>query len=276
MKDLELESGEVLRLPPTPEQLSEWEAQGIKDEDDIKLDEEERKAVRALPPPPLHPRSRQSRSRPSSSASSIRNGAMSGSSTPELQGGAFQSHPGSPLAAAPFASSHDGFLSPPPPPPRRHPDHYLTSTSEAVPESPSTDVKDSSTYTSNVDALGIQTMSLVDKRSSLDGNAESSTAGNPASDRPETPPPAFDIAVTGEASSPLPEKSVPSEEIAEAPETLLVPPPLPHQDSESDVSIYSEATDHTEAGGKEVPEVVDEMSTHQQQEQTQGSHNKLS
>lgn len=60
VKALDLLEGEVLRLPPTPEQLSAFESAGIQDEDDVQRDQEERKAVRALPPPPRHPHARNS------------------------------------------------------------------------------------------------------------------------------------------------------------------------------------------------------------------------
>lgn len=55
---LDLGPGETLKLPPTPEQLSVFESAGIRDEDDIKLEAEEKKVVRALPPPPRHPYAR--------------------------------------------------------------------------------------------------------------------------------------------------------------------------------------------------------------------------
>lgn len=55
VKALDLEPGEVLKLPPTPDQLTLFESIGIPDEEDVRLEEEERKAVRALPPPPKHP-----------------------------------------------------------------------------------------------------------------------------------------------------------------------------------------------------------------------------
>ena len=60
VKALDLLEGEVLRLPPTPEQLSAFESAGIQDEADVQRDQEERKAVRALPPPPRHPHARNS------------------------------------------------------------------------------------------------------------------------------------------------------------------------------------------------------------------------
>jgi len=55
VKALDLAEGEVLRLPPTPDQLSMYESIGIQDEEDLRLEREEREAVRALPPPPKHP-----------------------------------------------------------------------------------------------------------------------------------------------------------------------------------------------------------------------------
>ncbi|KAE8252897.1 hypothetical protein A4X03_0g6043, partial [Tilletia caries] len=50
-----LEEGERLRLPPTPAELEALEAAGIQDEEDLRLEAEERERVRSMPPPPRHP-----------------------------------------------------------------------------------------------------------------------------------------------------------------------------------------------------------------------------
>lgn len=79
---LDLGEGEVLKLPPTPEQLQAWESAGIKDEEDVKHEEEERKAVRSLPPPPRHPYARNSKAR--SSDASLLNGRTAGLRSPDM------------------------------------------------------------------------------------------------------------------------------------------------------------------------------------------------
>lgn len=245
---LELEAGEVLRLPPTPEQLSEWEAQGIKDEEDIKFEEEERKAVRALPPPPLHPRSKAaSRSRPSSSASSFRSGIASGANSPELHASHPHSHPASPLSQGYLSPA--SAMSPPPPPPRRKADSY-----HGLGLMPATPLVEH-----DMQAPVAADDSLDMHRLSLDGStsqAVDDAPENPA--RPTTPPPTFEEAVS-RPSSPPQEKpriednittTAPAGEISEQRETLQVPPALKHQDSESSVSVYSDATAE-ETDGKE-------------------------
>ena len=79
---LDLGEGEVLKLPPTPEQLQAWESAGIKDEEDVKHEEEERKAVRSLPPPPRHPHARNSKAR--SSDASLLSGRTAGLRSPDM------------------------------------------------------------------------------------------------------------------------------------------------------------------------------------------------
>lgn len=49
-----IREGEKLRLPPTPEELELLERAGIPDEEDRKIEEQEREKVYQLPPPPMH------------------------------------------------------------------------------------------------------------------------------------------------------------------------------------------------------------------------------
>ncbi|KAL9935128.1 hypothetical protein V8E36_006204 [Tilletia maclaganii] len=49
-----LQEGERLRLPPTPAELEALEAAGVQDEEDLRLEAEERERVRSMPPPPRH------------------------------------------------------------------------------------------------------------------------------------------------------------------------------------------------------------------------------
>ena len=79
---LDLGEGEVLKLPPTPEQLMAYEAAGIKDEEDVKAEQEDRIAVRALPPPPRHPHARNQTARRSDA--SILSGRTAGLRSPAL------------------------------------------------------------------------------------------------------------------------------------------------------------------------------------------------
>lgn len=65
MYTLDLGEGETLKLPPTPEQLSIFEGQGIQDEEDIQREKEEKAYVKLLPPPPRHPHAKNSRARAS-------------------------------------------------------------------------------------------------------------------------------------------------------------------------------------------------------------------
>ncbi|KAE8221843.1 hypothetical protein CF319_g4860 [Tilletia indica] len=54
-EEIIIEEGERLRLPPTPAELEALEAAGVQDEDDLRLEAEERQRVRSMPPPPRHP-----------------------------------------------------------------------------------------------------------------------------------------------------------------------------------------------------------------------------
>lgn len=47
--------GEKLRLPPTPQELEALERAGIPDEEDARLEQEDRARVYSMPPPPIHP-----------------------------------------------------------------------------------------------------------------------------------------------------------------------------------------------------------------------------
>lgn len=49
-----VKEGEKLRLPPTPQELEMLERAGIPDEDDVRLEREERISIYNLPPPPMH------------------------------------------------------------------------------------------------------------------------------------------------------------------------------------------------------------------------------
>lgn len=258
VKSIELEAGEVLRLPPTPDQLSEWEAQGIKDEEDVKFEEEERKAVRALPPPPLHPRSKAGRSRPSSSASSFRSGGPSGANSPELH--ASDAHLTSPLSRGLLSPAM--AMSPPPPPPRRRLDQNQgLGLSSAMESNTSTTAAD--------DSLDMHSLSL-DGTSSQQANNETMYE---ESTRSPTPPPTFEEAVS-RPSSPPREKASADEIKQEAERSLQVPPPLTHQDSESSVSVYSDATDdkreREDTGADVMSDVVldDNLSTNKTESHT--------
>ncbi|KAK0550412.1 hypothetical protein OC846_003679 [Tilletia horrida] len=50
-----LMEGERLRLPPTPAELEALEEAGVQDEEDLRLEREERERIRSMPPPPRHP-----------------------------------------------------------------------------------------------------------------------------------------------------------------------------------------------------------------------------
>ncbi|CAO1614806.1 unnamed protein product [Parajaminaea phylloscopi] len=54
--DVVINDGERLKLPPTPAELEALEAEGIPDEEDLRLERLEREQVYKLPPPPLHNR----------------------------------------------------------------------------------------------------------------------------------------------------------------------------------------------------------------------------
>lgn len=248
VKSIELEAGEVLRLPPTPDQLSEWEAQGIKDEEDIRFEEEERKAVRALPPPPVHPRSKVGRSRPGSSASSFRSGIHSGANSPEIH--ASDSYPASPLSRGHLSPASAAAMSPPPPPPRRRLDQNQGLGLVSVVES------DSPTHHNPDDSLDLHTLSLDGATSTSAANAAQTSE---ESRRSPSPPPTFEQAVS-RPSSPPREKATAEEIKQEAERSLQVPPPLNHQDSESSVSVYSDATDdkreREDAGADMMSDVV--------------------
>jgi hypothetical protein len=235
VKELDLDEGEVLRLPPTPDQLSEWESQGIKDEEDVKFEQQEKAAVRALPPPPLHPKSKAGRSRPGSSASSLRSLPPSGANSPEIQ--PHHTYPGSPLGSHLTNPTGMPFLTPPAPPPRRHPDHKLglgLSQAEPQPEREQGD-------TSLPDISNLSLEVPADSRRSEEEEESQS--------RTSTPPPAFEEATAGTSSIPPMEKShsLQPEEMEAQRETLQVLPPLRHQDSESSVSVYSDATEQKDA-----------------------------
>lgn len=248
VKAIELEAGEVLRLPPTPDQLSEWEAQGIKDEEDVRFEEEERKAVRALPPPPVHPRSKAGagRSRPGSSASSFRSGGPSGANSPELH--AFESHPVSPSSRGLLSPA--SAMSPPPPPPRRRlePNQGLGLVS-VVESGDSTQNPDDSLDLHNLSLDGTTSMASTSNTGRL---SEEST-------RSATPPPTFEEAVS-RPSSPPKEKASADQIKQEAERSLQVPPPLNHQDSASSVSVYSDATDDKREREEAGHDVMNEVS----------------
>lgn len=233
VKAIDLEEGEVLRLPPTPDQLSEWEAQGIKDEEDVKFEESERQAVRALPPPPLHPRSKAaSRSRPGSSASSIRSGCFSGANSPEMQAHDPQAHMTSPLSRGLLSPAT--AMSPPPPLPRRHGERKAGLGLSNSDEPEAQDREASGT-------LDLQHLSLDEKASQTTGASEGTSTSYEFHEetlRQPTPPPTFEDALTEPYDAPVEQ----STGVISQTESLEVPPPLNHQDSASSVSVYSDAT----------------------------------
>lgn len=235
VKAIDLEEGEVLRLPPTPDQLSEWEAQGIKDEEDVKFEEAERQAVRALPPPPLHPRSKAaSRSRPGSSASSIRSGYLSGANSPEMQAHDSHPHMTSPLSRGLLSPAT--AMSPPPPLPRRHPEHK---TGLGLSNADDSDAH----HTNADDSLDLHHLSLDERESQANESYQGTSRANEDNEDPlriATPPPTFEDSVTNTSDIPVEKRS----STASQAEPLQVPPPpLNHQDSStSSVSVYSDAT----------------------------------
>lgn len=242
VKAIDLGEGEVLRLPPTPDQLSEWEAQGIKDEEDVKFEESERQAVRALPPPPVHPRSK-ARSRPGSSASSIRSGYFSGTNSPEMQAHDPQSHLTSPLSRG--LLSPNTAMSPPPPLPRRYSEEKKgLGLSNA--ESLDTDAVNAD------DSLDLHHLSLNEGTSRTNESYESASFShdyNEGTLRVLTPPPTFEDATD---SSPLSQERASHEPVET--ESFLIPPLLHHQDSTSSVSVYSDAViDEPERSNTEEP-----------------------
>lgn len=254
VKAIDLDEGEVLRLPPTPDQLSEWEAQGIKDEEDVKFEEAERQAVRALPPPPLHPRSKSAmRSRPGSSASSIRSGYHSGANSPEMAAHDPQSHLASPLSRGHLSPT--SAMSPPPPLPRRYPEQRLGL--GLASEEP----RDESFTTGPDDSLDLHHLSLSE-------NSSQANIYHDETQRIPTPPPAFADSIT-EPSIPPPEKG--GQEPGDG-HGLLVPPPLHHQDSESSVSVYSDATEEKADKDDAIPEIMSNVPLDDTPKQTDKVH----
>lgn len=49
-----IHEGERIKLPPTPAELEALEAEGIPDEEDLRLEQKEREEIYKLPPPPIH------------------------------------------------------------------------------------------------------------------------------------------------------------------------------------------------------------------------------
>lgn len=249
---LDLGEGEVLKLPPTPEQLMAYEAAGIKDEEDVKAEEEDRKAVRSLPPPPRHPHSRNTTARKSDS--SLLNGRTAGMRSPAL--GKSASECSSPNADASFSDEPEQHAT--------QPDlHSITATSFALP--PRHPARSSGRFVAPaLEPMHVPVVQQAGEDVTRDVVPEAQQVGQEAVEQAEAED-ADKEPKKAEDHSKAVTADLKGLGISDSPPELQ-PPPLQHQDSStSSISQYSDAADTTvppeyEAG--DAPQEVKEKSDH--------------
>ena len=247
---LDLGEGEVLKLPPTPEQLMAYEAAGIKDEEDVKADAGERIAVRALPPPPRHPHARNQTARRSDV--SVLSGRTAGLRSPDLGKSASQCSSPNPDGSfdgddAQYASQPDldniksASFAPPPRHPGRLSGRFVAPEPLHVP----TIQQEGEEKTVEIVADGQQAgQAVVEQAEAEDAEKE---------------PKKLDGQAVEEATT-----SLSGLGISES--TTPHPPPFEHKDSDtSEISQYSDATDVTvppQYDEKDAPTDLKEKSEH--------------